>query len=466
MCPERLTRPSSFQSARLSGCRKAWRSGFANHYADRLAPQRGAIHWLCKGSAPKKLRIFWDIAPYCCQVLHSGDACTGTDSSQSIGYQSGMAKHGGYDVDRWTDLFNGMARPARGRHNRWWVAWWDWRLLQRWWRMPILWSTLLLRLPVFPPLYWWWPSCGAESVVKEVDELISISDSVGNARNPLISIHETTQFEIQSVIAVAVFIRKRRCAMKNILRSFTPLSPSSKAGLNSIWRQTSISHGMTLFGSAAAMVVAGYVVMAKINYALMKSAVPKVLRGVMPWKKTMPGLWKALLVLVYRRRNRSISPAVAVATLMILKRWYHSLFELTGQTHPVYLTTGVIQRSMDNQQRSFISRGSQYRQLQRTLCQSAKLVNHQSFTLVTLQYVSDGQYTNQTNLTRKARKPWRWNSSTRWLIPLPMVKMRWLPFVVSEHSCINPAGGKWCWENCVKLPVVIGYHRLSLHWSV
>ncbi len=67
--------------------------------------------------------------------------------------------------------------------------------------------------------------------------------------------------------------------MKNILRSFTPLSPSSKAGLNSIWRQTSSSHGMTLFGSAAAMVVAGYVVMAKINYALMKSAVPKVLRA-------------------------------------------------------------------------------------------------------------------------------------------------------------------------------------------
>lgn len=28
----------------------------------------------------------------------------------------------------------------------------------------------------------------------------------------------------------------------------------------------------------------------KINYALMKSAVPKVLRGVMPWQKTMPGL--------------------------------------------------------------------------------------------------------------------------------------------------------------------------------
>ncbi|WP_250186227.1 hypothetical protein, partial [Escherichia coli] len=74
------------------------------------------------------------------------------------------------------------------------------------------------------------------------------------------------------------------------LRSFTPLSPSNKAGLNSIWQQTSSSHGMILFGSAVAMEVVGYVAMAKINYALMKSAVPKVLRGVMPWQKTMPGL--------------------------------------------------------------------------------------------------------------------------------------------------------------------------------
>ncbi len=48
-----------------------------------------------------------------------------------------------------------------------------------------------------------------ESVVKEVDELISISDSVGNARNPLISIHETTQFEIQSVIARCRFHQEK-----------------------------------------------------------------------------------------------------------------------------------------------------------------------------------------------------------------------------------------------------------------
>lgn len=40
-----------------------------------------------------------------------------------------------------------------------------------------------------------------DSISKEVDELIAVSDSVGNARNPLISIHETTQLEVRSVIA-------------------------------------------------------------------------------------------------------------------------------------------------------------------------------------------------------------------------------------------------------------------------
>nr|WP_315298826.1 site-specific integrase [Raoultella terrigena] len=47
-----------------------------------------------------------------------------------------------------------------------------------------------------------------DSVSKEVDELIAVSDSVGNAHNPLISIHETTQIEIKSVIA--------RCHLHNV----------------------------------------------------------------------------------------------------------------------------------------------------------------------------------------------------------------------------------------------------------
>lgn len=48
-----------------------------------------------------------------------------------------------------------------------------------------------------------------ECVKKEVDELIAISDGVGNSRNPLILIHETTQFEIESVIARCRFHQNR-----------------------------------------------------------------------------------------------------------------------------------------------------------------------------------------------------------------------------------------------------------------
>ncbi len=198
-----------------------------------------------------------------------------------------------------------------------------------------------------------------ESVVKEVDELISISDSVGNARNPLISIHETTQFEIQSVIA--------RCRFRQEKSGWLRGNGKNKLRFDEISRTKGIEGRHAVAEDYARFM-------------------------------------KALLVLVYRRRNRSISPAVAVATLMILKRWYHSLFEMTGQTHPVYLTTGVIQRSMDSLSAAS-SPGDPNTANYKGRCVSLqKMVNHQSFTLVTLQYVSDAQYTNQTNLTRKARE--------------------------------------------------------------
>lgn len=50
-----------------------------------------------------------------------------------------------------------------------------------------------------------------DSISKEVDELIAVSDSVGNAHNPLISIHETTQIEIKSVIARCHLHKVRGC---------------------------------------------------------------------------------------------------------------------------------------------------------------------------------------------------------------------------------------------------------------
>ncbi|QPK17735.1 hypothetical protein [Pectobacterium versatile] len=113
---------------------------------------------------------------------------------------------------------------------------------------------------------------------------------------------------------------------------------------------------------------------------------------------------KSMLVLVYQGRNRNISPAVAMATLMILKRWYHALVETTGQTHPVYLTTDVIRRAMDVLSAASTPGDPNTANYKGRCVSLQKLINHQALTLVTLQYVSDNQYTNQTNLTRKAQE--------------------------------------------------------------
>ncbi|HEH9403021.1 TPA: hypothetical protein SIA26_000461 [Aeromonas bestiarum] len=113
---------------------------------------------------------------------------------------------------------------------------------------------------------------------------------------------------------------------------------------------------------------------------------------------------KAMLVIVYRGNNRRMSPSVAVATLMVLKRWYHSLVEHTGQNHPMYLTTEVIQRSMDILSAVSMPGDPNVANYKGRCVSLQKLVNHQSFSLVSLNYVSDLKYTNKTNLTRKAKE--------------------------------------------------------------
>ena len=40
-----------------------------------------------------------------------------------------------------------------------------------------------------------------QSIQNEIDDLIRLSDNIGISRNPLIRIHESTKFEIESVIA-------------------------------------------------------------------------------------------------------------------------------------------------------------------------------------------------------------------------------------------------------------------------
>ncbi|WNN73879.1 hypothetical protein RIN60_11420 [Kluyvera cryocrescens] len=119
---------------------------------------------------------------------------------------------------------------------------------------------------------------------------------------------------------------------------------------------------------------------------------------------TYQSFMKGMLVLVYRGRNRSISPAVAVATLVILKRWYCALIKITGQTHPIYLTTDVVRSAMDTLSAASRPGDSNTANYKGRCVKIQKLVNHHAFTLVALQYVSDVRYTNQTNLTRKARE--------------------------------------------------------------
>ena len=40
-----------------------------------------------------------------------------------------------------------------------------------------------------------------ESIQNEINDLIKLSDGIGISRNPLIRVHESTKFEIESVIA-------------------------------------------------------------------------------------------------------------------------------------------------------------------------------------------------------------------------------------------------------------------------
>lgn len=102
----------------------------------------------------------------------------------------------------------------------------------------------------------------------------------------------------------------------------------------------------------------------------------------LPIDKEYSQFMKAMLVVVYRQGNRSMSPAVAKATLMILKRWYHAMLYETGQTHPSYLSTVVIQRAMDLLS-SVSSPSDPNTANYKGRCVSLqKLVNHFTFTLV------------------------------------------------------------------------------------
>ena len=84
---------------------------------------------------------------------------------------------------------------------------------------------------------------------KEVDELIAISDGVGNSRNPLILIHETTQFEIESVIARCRFHQEQVKSNENHFEHFQAfIEEKKKNGSNSTCLLILPKHGMIISG--------------------------------------------------------------------------------------------------------------------------------------------------------------------------------------------------------------------------
>lgn len=112
---------------------------------------------------------------------------------------------------------------------------------------------------------------------------------------------------------------------------------------------------------------------------------------------------KAMVIASYRKK-RNISTTVAVASVLILKRWYHSLVLLTGQNHPVYLTTDVLKDAMHKYQlASKIGDPNVADTLGRCL-RLQKLANHYAFCLSPLRFENNVNYTNTTNYTKKAKE--------------------------------------------------------------
>ncbi|EEZ9699197.1 hypothetical protein G0P97_15900 [Escherichia coli] len=191
----------------------------------------------------------------------------------------------------------------------------------------------------------------------------------------------------------------------------------------------------------------------------------KGIEGHLPIDKEYCQFMKAMLVVVYRKGNRNMSPAVAKATLMILKRWYHAMLYETGQTHPSYLSTVVIQRAMDLLS-SVSSPGDPNTANYKGRCVSLqKLVNHFTFTLVKLQYNSDVKYINKTNLTRKARETIELKRQERLEdsatnAEAPLITIRGFLNIVSLIQRVESDSEKIA-LNCLLLLVVTGFRSVE-----
>ena len=110
---------------------------------------------------------------------------------------------------------------------------------------------------------------------------------------------------------------------------------------------------------------------------------------------------KAMLIYSYRQANGKVSPQKLVAELLVLKRWFYSLQELTSDTHPTKLSTEVLNHAYfllkDNSSPvNLPDYVGTFKRLQ-------DIVNKHGFTSKKLEFEVDLKYANRQNRTQKAR---------------------------------------------------------------
>ena len=110
---------------------------------------------------------------------------------------------------------------------------------------------------------------------------------------------------------------------------------------------------------------------------------------------------KAMLVAVYSKKS-SISTSVATASLLILKRWYYELMITTGQTHPIYLTTTVLQTAMSRYRDASNLDDPNVADAYGRCASLQGIVNYYAFCFSPLSFENKVNYSNKTNYTKKA----------------------------------------------------------------
>lgn len=110
---------------------------------------------------------------------------------------------------------------------------------------------------------------------------------------------------------------------------------------------------------------------------------------------------KAMLVYSYRQANGKVSPQKLVAELLVLKRWFYSLQELTSDTHPTKLSTEILNHAYfllksNSSATNLPDHVGTFKRLQ-------DVVNKYGFTSKKLEFEVDLKYINKQNRTQKAR---------------------------------------------------------------